>query len=447
VVSNLDELKAAMSNSDQRIRMRRGTYVADELIPDENMVFEFDGDNNYLDMTGVTLQVPTALLNSMSTTPVHSHVTYQIIGDDNIIVNGTFENTYPNGQHDVSDFGEHNSDDHNDYWPARQMTEFKIYGDNNELRDNTIIIRGSYPYGYGDMFGKGSGSVVYLRKHAAINVIGDNTIIDGLDLTVLAFGHGIFMQGADNTIIRNTSIEGALRLGADMYNDGPDSLPAQWSYQQQSPDWYIGIPIVENRMYNLTEDGIRAYASGTKYDGTVADTGSVFVENTTVDKMRNCFALVTASHAELDNVEVTRCGENGYSLPSNGIVSNSRGDWAYATLIQMPYDNENNITIDITVLAPEHTTGDFYLTDIAGSDHNIILRSDGNSVVGSNSIAVGHAWDRWNYDSSSLYRHGASDINIQNDTGYPMVLTEYSSNITVTSEGEVTDQGEDNTVK
>lgn len=446
VLSSLDELKAAMNNSDQRLRMRRGTYVADELITDENIVFKFEGDNNYLDMTGVTLQVPTSLLASMSKTPIHSQVTYSIIGDGNTIVNGTFENTYPNGQDDVSDFGEHNDSSHSDYWPARQMTEFKIWGDDNELRGNTITIRGSYPYGYGDMFGKGSGSVVYLRKHAGINVIGDNTVIDGVDLTVLAFGHGIFMQGADNTTITNTNVTGVLRLGADMYNDGDDSLPAQWDYEQQSPDWYVGIPIVKDRMYNLTEDGIRAYGSGTKYDGTVVDTGSIYVSNTTVDKMRNCFALVAAESAELDNVEVTRCGENGYSLPSNGTVTNSRGDWAYAPLIQMPYGNEKNISMDITVLEPEDTTGEFHLTNIAGSGHTIILRDGGGSVKGDNSLAVGYAWDRWGYSTDNLYRHGASDIEIQNYTDYPLILTDYSSEISGYSEGKVTDNGENNSV-
>lgn len=445
VVSSLDELKSAMNNSDLRIRMRRGTYVADALITDENIVFKFEGNNNYLDMTGVTLQVPTSLLASMSTTPIHSQVTYSIVGDGNVIVNGTFENTYPNGQNDVTDFGEHSDDSHSDYWPARQMAEFKIWGDGNELRNNTITIRGSYPYGYGDMFGKGSGSVVYLRKHAGINVIGDNTVIDGVNLTVLAFGHGIFMQGADNTTIRNSSVTGVVRLGADMYNDGNDSLPAQWDYEQQSPDWYVGIPIVKERMYNLTEDGIRAYATGTKYDGTTADTGSIYVENTNVDKMRNCFALVAASKAELDNVEVTRCGENGYSLPSNGVVTNSRGDWAYASLIQMPYGTEKNISMDITVLEPEDTTGDFHLTNISGSGHTIILRG-GGAVTGNNSIAVGYAWDRWDYDEDNLYRHGASDIDIQNYTDYPMVLTDYSSDISAYSEGHVTDNGDSNSV-
>ncbi|MCX2781270.1 discoidin domain-containing protein [Microbulbifer thermotolerans] len=447
VINNLDELKSAMNNSGQHLRMRRGTYVADELISGENIVFKFEGDDNYLDMTGVTVQVPTALLASMSRTPVHSHVTYSIVGNGNIIVNGTFENIYPNGQHDVTDFGEHNDDSHSDYWPARQMTEFKIWGDNNELRGNNIIIRGSYPYGYGDMFGKGSGSVVYLRKHAGINVIGDNTVIDGVDLTVLAFGHGIFMQGADNTVIRNSRVEGVLRLGADMYKDGANSLPAQWNYEQQSPDWYVGIPIVKDRMYNLTEDGIRAYSSGTKYDGSVVNTGSVYVENTIVDKMRNCFALVAASYAELHNVEATRCAENGYSLPSYGVVTNSRGDWAYAPLIQMPYGNEKNISLDITVLEPEHTTGNFNLTNIAGSGHKIILRDGGGSVQGSNSIAVGYAWDRWDYSADDLYRHTARDIEIHNYTDYPVVLTEYSSDITGTSEGKVSDNGEDNSVK
>lgn len=446
VVDSIDELKSAMSKNNQRIRMARGKYVADELLSDSTTVFKFDGNNNYLDMTGVTLQVPTKLLSSMDRNPIHSQVTYDIIGDNIRIVNGTFENIYPNGQNDVSDFGKHNDDSSSEYWPARQMSEFRIYGDNTQLLGNTITIRGSYPYGYGDMFGKGGGSVVYLRKHGGIQVHGDNTIIDGVNLTVLAFGHGIFMQGADNTKIRNTHVQGAVRLGNEMYNDGSNSLPAQWDFRQQSPAWYVGIPIVKDRMYNLTEDGIRAYGSGTKFDGSVVNTGSIYVENTTVVNMRNCFALVAAKSAELDNVEVRGCAENGYSLPSGGKVTKGRGDAAYAPLIQMPYGNESNIDLDITVLEPNHTTGEFFFTDIAGSGHKIILRSDGNKAVGSNPIAVGHAWDRWNYDSSNLSRHGARDIEIHNYTDHELLLTDYSSDITGSSEGNITDKGDDNDV-
>ncbi|WGO98853.1 discoidin domain-containing protein [Saccharophagus degradans] len=439
-VRNLAELQNAISNSNQHIRMKRGVYEATALMSDNTTVFRFDGANNVLDFTGVTIQVPTKLLNSMSTQPIHSQVTYDVIGDNITFLNGTFENTYPNGQHDVTDFTAHNKNP--DYWPARQMTEFRVWGNGVQFLNNTITVRGSYPYGYGDMLGKGAGSAVYLRKHAGVQISGDNVLIDGMKLTVLAFGHGIFMQGADNTVIKNSVVQGRMRLGADMYNDGPDSLMGAFNFEQQYPDHFVGLPIVRDLMYNLTEDGIRAYTQGTKLDGSVVRTGAITVEDTKVINMRGCITTPLASKPSyIKNVEIQGCSV-GYALANNSDVINSRGDAGYGPLLHSTYDTRNNANVEITVTNIP-STGSHAFAYIAGSGHNITFLSDGSNPDVPREIRVGDTGDRWAGDPSY---QDAANILLINETNQPVVLTETSRNITGESVGKVTDNGTGNSL-
>lgn len=444
-LETIAELKAAIASSNGTYKMEPGYYTLDASYFEDDgaTLLHFSGDNNIVDMTDVTIDISTETLNDMRADDYYQSVLIE--GDDNIIINGKFINTYPNGDLFIYDFKSTNED--YDRATHSSTNYFKVWGDNNTLKNNTIITRGSFPYGYGDMFGKGAENTYGLRKNLGVQVTGDNTLIDGLDLTVLSFGHGIYMQGADGTVIKNSRVQGRVRLGADMYEDGDDSLPGQVDYIQQEPDWYEGDAIVEDRMYNLTEDGIRAYSTGTKADGTTADTGSVYVENTTVINMRNCFALVAADSADITGSTVKGCGENGYTVPSNGTVTDSYGDAAYAHLMRMPYGSESNIYMDITLIEPAFATGPYKFSNIAGSNHTIILRSDGSEPNDDLPVSVGYAWDRWDSDEDNLYRHGADGVTLYNYTDREVELTEYAEDNTIYTDTDVTDNGTDNTIE
>ncbi|TCS40312.1 discoidin domain-containing protein [Reinekea marinisedimentorum] len=446
-LSSIDELRDALDASNGTYRMEPGTYTFDDFDPDGNgcTVLYMAGENTMIDFTDVVIDIPTSLLATNYSCSDGWYQSILIEGDGNTLINGSFINTYPNGDLFVTDFKSHNED--SERRPYKSNTYMRIWGDNTTLKNNSMIVRGSFPYGYGDMFGKGSGSTYGLKKHCAVLVSADDVVIDGFDLTQLAFCHGIFMQGSDNTTIRNTTVQGRVRLGADMYQDGDDSLPGMVDFLQQQPTWYEGDPIVEDRMYNLTEDGIRAYSSGTKKDGETYDTGSIYVEESSVTNMRNCFALVAADEAELEGVTVKGCAENGYSVPSGSTVSNAYGDAAYAPLIQMPYGNESNISMDITLIEPGFASGPYKFSNIAGSNHTIILRNDGSEPNDSLPILIGYAWDRWEDDEDNLYRNGASGITLYNYTERDVELTEYAEDNTVYTQTDVTDNGTGNPVQ
>jgi len=327
--------------------------------------------------------------------------------------------------------------------PARQMTEFRIAGNGISFTGTSFIVRGSYPYGYGDMLGKGAGSAVFLKKHAALQVTGDGTIFDGVYVKVAAFGHGIFMQGADNTTILNTVVEGEVRLGADMYEDGPGSLGDQFNYTQQQPDWFAGQAIDRERMYNLTEDGIRAYTQGTKLDGTTVRTGSITVKNTYVKNMRGCITTpLAAGDVYVENTTIEGC-TIGYALPNDGVIVNSRGDASYGPLYHSTYSSRRNHEVELELLDGPAPTGNHPLMYVAGSGHEIELTYEGTGIDTPRPIHVGDTGARWAGDAAN---NSASNVELLNYTPHPVLLTEFSSSTGGQSNGQVTDNGSGNSL-
>ncbi len=446
LITSMEELRDAFGTSDGRFRMKPGSYTAAELLADEVTILRTTANNSLYDFSDVTIDLPTELLSTMSGA-THTYASWKIEGNNNTFVNGTFINTYPDGADIVTDFVAHNEDQAAGRAPGGSSTYVRVWGDGNQLLSNTITVRGSFPYGYGDMFGKGAGATFGLKKQSGIQVVGDQTLIDGLNLTQRAFGHAIFMQGSDGTVIRDTTITGGMREGAEMYDDGPGSLPAEVDYLQQHPSWYEGVPIVAERMYNLTEDGIRAYATGTKLDGSTADTGSITVEDTTITNTRHCIALTgAAGPTRVENVELHGCLEGGFTVSDGGEVINSRGDAAFAPLIWMEYSNATNQRYDVTLIETEVFTNVFPLTWIGGSGHEITIGSDGTPPQGNRPIVVGYTWDRWEIQGNDAQLE-ASDITFTNLTEHTVELTEHSSNITGSSVGPVEDNGNGNQVE
>ncbi len=442
-ISSIAELIEAFGGDGGHYRLEPGEYVLDSLLADEVTVLRIAGSNNFFDLTDVTIDLPVKLLSTMSG-ETHTFASIKIEGNNNTVLGGNFVNTYADGSTAVTDFKAYNEDRSNS--PGGGSTFFQVAGNGNQLLNNTVTVRGSYPYGYGEMFGKGSQTKFGSRKQSGIQVIGDDTLIDGMDLTVEAFGHGIFMQGADNTVIRNTQVQGKMRLGSEMYEDGAGSLPDKAGFEQFQPDHLAGQPIDKTRMYPLVEDGIRAYTSGEKLDGSSVKTGSITVEDSTVVNMRGCVTLALADgKATVDNVEVRGC-EAGFNLPNRGgSVTNSRGDAAFGPIIAIPYGSANDAEYDITVLEPEFTTGDHALATIGGSNFDITLRSDGTEPVTLRPIRIGFTWDRWDFEGKPE-QHEAKQMVVNNLTSHPVELTNRSSDIALTSNGTVDDSGSRNSV-
>jgi len=201
VVSSLSELQAAVQNSNQEIQLEPGSYNI-EVLPSNSRYFHCSGSNNTIDLTGAYIEFPVD-----ATSDQH----FLITGSDNILRGGVFENTYSSGITEVTNYVAYNNDRNN--LANGSDPHIVIQGDSNTVIGVKMTIRGSFPYGYGSMYGINGNNQFGLSKRGGIAVQGTNAIIDGCELQMRAFGHAIYIQSpSDHTIVRNTIVVGDVRL-------------------------------------------------------------------------------------------------------------------------------------------------------------------------------------------------------------------------------------------
>ncbi|MDW5290304.1 carbohydrate-binding protein [Formosa sp. PL04] len=409
-VSTLFDLRQAIVLSNQNIVMTPGDYNFEDLASKyRNM--GFTGSNNTIDLTGVYIQVPVGSVSS----------TYIIIsGDNNVIKGGEIEDTYDSGITEVTDFSAYNQNRETLAHGLGGDAVVSITGEGNLVDGLTLTTRGSFPFGYGSMYGIGSANVFGLDKRCGILINGKKNTLDNVVLHQRAFGHGIFMQGdADETVIKNTKVDGRVRLGAELYEETePYDLPFLSDYLQP---YNNELPIDKTEMHSLSEDGIRMYNIP----------GSVTIENCTVDKMRGGIRLYLGGKATVNNVTSTNCGSSNYNLPSNvGTITNSYGNFAYAPLSDFAL-NKGGYNAEWTIIPSPHATGPHNLIDINGGSHKLVFhRTDGPIDT----------------DLSRVMVVSGSASTIINETEYTIVLEPTSSGNTILScgGGKVIDEGTNN---
>lgn len=447
-VSSINELRRAVKGSNQIITMKPGTYTMTEFKKSATLL-HCSGSKNQINLTGVTIQTPLSIIRSMRLSRDSHSVVFHISGNHNTLLGGTFENTYPDGKTKIKDFGKYNQ--LSNLHPRKQLVEFLLSGDNITMKDCTLTIRGSSPYGYGNMYGIGGGAAVRLRKHSGILTTGDRPVIDGCHVKMEAFGHAIFFQGGDHIRVQNCTVEGEIRRSDDLYRErSAGDLPLKFNYQRQWPDSVKGLPIPKDHMLNLAEDGIRAYP-GTRH---------VVVKNCKVIRMRAGIKLYLARSATISDCTVIDCIIQGYSLPSKGEIIRCSGNAAYGPLLYIHSDSHNSQDIDLTLLPASRSLGDHPLAAINGYRNTIrITPAAGKSSNPKRPIIVGFPlrFDFLSVDypavPSGYEKHfaefapdnyRASQNIIINKTNNPVILGKKSQDNTIESVGKITDYGNKN---
>lgn len=400
-IFTLEDLREAIGRSNQNIVMSPGKYNITDL-PSSSRSFNFSGSNNTVDLVGVHIEVP------VGSTARESYITME--GNNNTLLGGTFEDIYTNGMTQVSDFVRYNND-------ADLSSGLKgdavmhIIGDDNVIDGIKMTVRGSFPYGYGSIFGIGRGSTFGLNKRCGILVTAEGTTIQNSELQLESFCHGIYMQSpADNTLIRNVLVEGDVRATNDMLQEGPNSLPFRNDYKTVDGD-----AIEADEVNSLSEDGIRVYSGG----------GSVVVENSTVKKMRGGFRLYLASSATVSNSTAVDCGATNYNMPKGGKVTNSSGNFTFAPLSDFRLSRSNQ-DLDMTILPSPNAVGSHNIADILGGNHDIVFRrADGPQDSDEERVIV-------------VYGNGST---IRNETEYTIVLNAGTRDNIIISAGDVIDNG------
>lgn len=439
-VSSISELLELLDQDSINVKMAPGTYSitaedvtegrigsASETFSNVRRLFAFEGNNSTYDFTDVKFEIETEVLQTFGRHDVYElHIT----GSENTIKNLTIE-----------DLG--------DTHPAKRATSVVVDGRENLLDNIHMTVRGSFPYGYGDAFGKGGGPVIGHHKHSALLIRGESNHIKDCNIIHRSYGHAIFMQAASNPIIEGCYVEGEMRSTDDMLAEEGTGSPADevdfltvWGYRL--PAGY---------MLSLGEAGIRAYNAGqTIVDGEHFERGTSnpTVKDCTIKNMRTGVTLAHASGEKyVEGTTAIEC-ENGFSLGSGEVV-NSKADATYGPVYSSTYESDRNFNADIEVIpaSAPYYNGSGTVAYIGGSDHEITLHGATEALEEGLKIKVGGDKNNIRLLNGNLPHQNnfsASNFQINNFTEYPMVLSDETSGVTGTSCGSIIDEGTNNDI-
>jgi len=429
-VSSLKQLKEYTDQDDVKVKMTPGTYYFNtdncgegKLFSDPTLLL-FTGSNATFDFTGVKFEYDTKIFKSFGRVEV---IEFQVVGKNSVYLNLTME-----------DIG--------NTTPTRTALCMSLDGEKNRIEGFTATTRGSSPYGYGDVFGKGGGALVGLHKHGGCQFRGIDNHLKDCKFYLFSYGHGIFIQGATNALVEGCYLEGELRTTDEVLAEaGTGSIADKLDFMTT---W--GYKLQPGYTFSLQEDGIRTYSKGILY-GTDKQipTGNVTVKGCTIVKMRSGVTIgLVGTTKYVENCTALAC-ESGFWVGANADVVNCKGDASVGPLYSEDI-NRNNANIDLTLLdnyiPKQGNTPTVYL---AGDSHHFTLK-DGTTAFDPNvEILVGgkrfgHRWLEGS-EEKPPYR-AAKNITIDNQTKYPINLGKNSSNCKVHSIGEVRDNGTGNLV-
>jgi hypothetical protein len=430
VVYSIKDLLPYLKQSNVDVTLAPGVYnLSEEDVKSgliSNPILKFEGNNNTYDFKGVTINFNTNLFRAFGPVDVRE---VRILGNNNVIKNLKMVD---DGK--VTDA------------PTKRAQCIVMDGAYNKVEGFHLTVKGSYPYGYGEVFGKGGRNIIVKhRKHSAILVRGLHNHLKNTTVIHRSYGHAIFMQAADHPLIEGCYIEGDMRSGKEMLSEkGTGTIADKVDFETT---WGYKIP--EQYMFSLHEEGIRAYNGGdTWIDGVqyTRGTSNPKIINNTIKNMR---AGVTLTHATgkkyIEGCVAIGCSR-GFAIGSGTIV-NCSADAQYGPVLGVDYDSDHDITAEITVLPYEGETynGSKHLAIIIGKNHNITFKGNLSEIdkdlkidVSGNNRTVGLI--------GKVQKYVAKNIFLKNETNYPISLNKQSSNNHVQSVGVVTDLGSDNTI-
>lgn len=433
LVSTVSELIKFSSKDNVIVKMKAGTYHFDDSRLRQNLIIKkydingnpksdypitalinFSGNNSKYILDGVVINIDTKL--------------YQAFGKNHI-----FEIFVSGNRNRIEGLKVRNI---GDKAPIRGAIMMHVMGDDNTLTNVDLSIRGSYPYGYGHLLGKGVRTLVKPRKHSSLLVSGKNTKLIACKVVTHGFGHGIVMQGALNTLIQDCYVEGKMRT--------TDEMLAETSGPAFSVGFKSDYPpgrILPNEIKALSEDGIRSYPYGYLVG---RKTENITVINSTVKNMRSGFDLSAhIGKTLIDGCTALECQEKGYSVSKNAVIKNSKGDAMYGPLLSFHQNNTENCDVELELI---NTVGSYpieRLVEINGRGHKIKITNFENKkrskvtpiVFGESFWSDVHKYRQPETNPKAF--SGAYNITFKNETGMPIVFKELSSNCNITSNGEL----------
>lgn len=425
-VNTIAEFITTLNQNDVNIKLAPGVYkfgpddVTSGLIPYHEMIV-FRGNNSNYDFTGVTFEFDTQLFREYGNAEV---VELRLFGNNITVKNLT-----------IIDTGTAH--------PLFRARNIHLDGLDNTIDGFNISSKGSFPYGYGDVFGKGSTYVIKHYKHSTILIRGERNYLKDCTITQKCYGHGIFVQGGIDTVIEGCHLIGEVRTTDDMLAEEGTGTPAD-NVNFMSV-W--GHKITPGSMFSLQEDGIRAYNTGPHYiTGEIIHTSGMKVIDCTIAKFRSGVTIGFANNEKLvKNCEATGT-ENAFWVGSSGTIIDSRGDAVYGPIYSSQYESDKNCQIELTFIDKGYEKyGSHQAAYLGGTNQNITLKSSETNTNSSLNIAISGTKTGLRFLGG--VEHKATSNTLINQTGYPVILGSNSIGCTVQSCASVTDHGLTNSIK
>lgn len=430
-VNTIAELNTTLNQNDVNIKLAPGTYtfgpndIQSGLIPNAQM-FVFRGNNSNYDFTDVIFEFDTELWSSYGSEEV---VQLRLYGENIMVKNLK-----------VVDIGTSA--------PTFRGRNMHLDGVNNTVDGFYISASGSYPYGYGDLFGKGGGSTINHRKHSVMLIRGEGNTLKNTTLISKTYGHVVFIQGGKDVLIDNVYVEGDdMRTTDDILAEEGTGSPAD--NVDFKTVWGFKVPA--GYMISKQEAGFRSYEYADHYSGNGVKTytENVTIKNCTAKHVRSGYNLVFGKGTMLMENCTSIENESGFSIQKGGRIINCTSDAKYGPVYSSAYDNDSDITADITITNSEDSYGTHPIAYIGSSKQNITFNSDEKNVPQGRSIQLGGDQGDLRHlegANSGQNNQSATSSLIINSTNFPLELTSSATGNAIHSCGTVTDNGSANSI-
>jgi hypothetical protein len=427
-IDSLDQLYSAASGSEQRVRMKPGVYRLADYLTDAQMekikadypkaegrpprwLLRFSGSGNTFDFTDVTFEIDTTLFRHIRSGYGRSIF---VDGNKNTFRGLTIRNTGPEDQGGA--------------------TTVSIFGNGNLLEGINVYVRGSRPYGYGDLLGKGGPNITGLQKSSGIMVAGQKNTLRRCKVFSRAFGHCFYIQkqGSDtkDILLEDCYAEGVTRTTNDMLAETSGvahDLNFRSVYQNRDGRFMITPGYTKS----LVEDGFRTYGG----------VGNVTLRNCTAINTRAGFEIGGTNDAQTRTI-LEGCQalgtERAYLIGSNVQVRNSRGNIVHGPLL---YLRENTVNADVELELTDGvpTTTVHVLATIAGEHHRVTIRpQDPNDRIPALPIMLGFGMPAHAEMSSPILPAKTTGVRLTNHVSrIPIITSDEATDIEVQSPGPV----------
>lgn len=356
-VSSLADLARVAAADNQSVRMQPGVYPLAEYLTPEVLaaihaerrgkpgrppvpMFVFTGSGNSFEFSDVTFEIDNSLYAKLPGGYVRCLI---VRGAGNTLSGLTIRHVGPN--------------------TGSGGNTLSLEGERTVLEDATLHVYGSFPYGYGDLLGKGGPNLVGIRKQSGVQILGSGSVVRRSRVYSRAFGHCFYVQYGGDIVLEDCYAEGVMRATDDMLRD------------TSGPAFDLGFPSVyENRdgrylmvsgyMKSLVEDGFRTYGNA----------GRVTLRNCTAVNTRAGFEIGARDDApqktQLDNCVAVGC-ERGFLIGSQTIVRRSRGDLTHGPLLYLRGGRESDVELELVGPGPRSLV--HAVATLAGQDHRVHL--------------------------------------------------------------------------